>query len=55
MELFIMEQDKKMIPTINALPTNNPLATQKILMDRMMQGNAVVTEEKRSNLTPLLS
>jgi hypothetical protein len=55
MELFIMEQNKKMIPAINALPTNNPLAAQKILMDRMMLGNSIVTEEKKSNLTPLLS
>lgn len=50
-----MEQNKQMIPAINAIPTNNPLAAQKILMDRIMQGNNVVTEEKRSNLTPLLS
>lgn len=55
MELFIMEQNNKMIPAINAIPTNNPLAAHKILMDRMMQGSTVVTEEKKSNLTPLLS
>lgn len=55
MENIIMEIDKQIIPAINALPTNNTLDAHKILMDRMMQGSRTVTEEKKSNLMPLLS
>jgi hypothetical protein len=50
-----MELDKKIIPAINALPTNNTLVAHKILMDRMIQGDRTVTEEIKLNLTPIFS
>lgn len=50
-----MEKFNKMIPAINALPTDAPLTPRKVLMDRHIQGGIAVTEERKKNVKALLS